>query len=65
MAGGPKWSTCAIEHELKKRDPVVFKDFSYTTFNVWIDHSQDKPKWSDKTLVCIKCGNNVGHANGG
>jgi hypothetical protein len=28
-AGGPNWSsTRAIEHELIKRDPVIFKDFS-------------------------------------
>ena len=64
-AGGPKWSTRAVERELKKRDPVVFKDFSHTTMNEWIDRSQDTPKWSDKTLVRIKRGNEVGHANGG
>jgi hypothetical protein len=65
MAGGPKWSVRAIERELKKKDPVVFKDFRHTTLNEWIDRSQDTPKWSDKTLVRIKHGNVVGHANGG
>jgi len=62
VAGGPNWSTRAIEHELKKKDPVVFKDFRRQTLDEWIDRSQDKPKWSDKTLARIKRGNDIGHA---
>jgi hypothetical protein len=64
-AGGPNWSTRAIEHELIKMDPVVFKDFRQQTLDEWIDHSQVKPRWSDKTLARIKRGNDIGHANGG
>jgi len=64
-AGGPNWSTRAIERELKKKDPIVFKDFRRQTLDEWIDRSQAKPRWSDKTLARIKRGNDIGHANGG
>jgi hypothetical protein len=64
-AGGPKWSTRAIERELKKKDPVTFKNFSQTTIDSWINRSGDVPKWSEKTLARVKRGNDTANHNGG
>lgn len=58
-AGGPQWSTRAIERELKKSDPEVFAKFSRTTIDKWIDRSGDHPQWSDKTLMRIQKGNDL------
>lgn len=65
MAGELNWSTWAIEWELIKKDSVVFKNFRHQTLDEWIDRSQYKPRWLDKTLARIKHGNDIGHANGG
>ena len=67
MAGSPNWSTQAIERELKKKDSVTFKAFSCKTLasDTWIDQSGNKLRWSDKTLVWIKKGNNVENLNAG
>ena len=65
MAGGPTWSTRAIERELKKKDSVTFKAFSRKTLDTWIDRSGNKPRWSDKTLARIKKGNDVENVNAG
>jgi hypothetical protein len=64
-AGGPKWSTRAIERELKKKDAVTFAKFSRTTLDEWIDRSGNVPRWSEKTLARIKQGNNVVNINAG
>jgi hypothetical protein len=65
MAGGPNWSTRAIERELKKKDSVSFEKFNRKTIDTWIDRSGNKPRWSDKTLVRIKKGNDVENPNAG
>lgn len=64
-AGGPKWSTRAIERELKKKDSVAFAKFSRTTLDDWIDRSGNMPRWSDRTLARIKQGNDTVNPNAG
>ena len=64
-AGGPNWSTRAIERELKKTDSATFANFSRTTLDEWIDRSGYTPRWSDKTLARIKRGNDVVNPNAG
>ena len=64
-SGGPKWSTQAIVNKLKKRDPETFQGLSHSTINRWIDRTGDKPKWSEKALEHIRCGNEPGHDNCG
>lgn len=63
LAGGPKWSTRAIERELRKKDSVTFAKFNRTTLDEWIDRSTNVPRWSDKTLARIKQGNDVVNPN--
>jgi hypothetical protein len=64
-AGGPRWSTRAIVHELNKKDQRSFGNLSHTTLNGWIDRSGSKPKWSETFLARLKHGNEPGHSNGG
>jgi hypothetical protein len=64
-SGGPKWSTRAIVHVLKKKDPKTFQGLSRTTINRWIDRTGNKPKWSERTLERVKRGNEPGHDNCG
>lgn len=63
-SGGPTWSTRAIIRELQKKDFATFKGLSRTTINGWIDRSQNKPRWSEKTLERVRKGNEPGHVNG-
>jgi len=63
--GGPRWSTCAIVHELQKRDYETFKGLCHTTLDEWIDRSGGKPKWSERMLERVKQGNTPGHDNKG
>lgn len=65
VTGDSKWSTRAIEQELKKSSPDVFRNFRHTTLNEWINYSGNQPRWSDKTLVQIKKGNDLGQENAG
>lgn len=60
-SGGPKWSTRAIVHALKKNDPKTFQGLSRSTIDRWIDRSGDKPKWSERTLERVRRGNEPGH----
>ena len=64
-AGGPRWSTRAIVHQLHKRDYRTFKGLCHTTLDAWIDGSGGKPKWSERTLERVKEGNTLGHNNKG
>lgn len=64
-SGGPTWSTWAIISELQKKDFATFQGLSRTMINGWIDQSQNKPCWSEKTLERVKKGNQPGHINGG
>lgn len=64
-AGGPRWSTRAIVHELNKRDPRTFGHLSHSTINGWIDRSGSKPKWTETFLIRLQHGNEPGHSKGG
>jgi hypothetical protein len=52
-AGGPNWSTRAIERELMKKDPVVFKDFRRQTLDEWIDRSQISQDGQTRLLLVL------------
>ena len=65
IAGGPKWSTRNIVNELKKKDHNTFAKLNRTTVDGWIDRTETKPKWSERTLERLKRGNDLGHSKGG
>lgn len=65
LAGGPQWSTRKIVRELKKKDLHTFAGLNRTTVNGWIDRTEAKPKWSERTLERLKRGNDLGHSKGG
>ena len=65
LSGGPKWSTQAIVHDLKKKDPKTFQGLSHSTINRWIDRTGDKPKWNERTLERVRRGNEPGYDNFG
>ena len=62
LVGGPLWCTRKIVRELEKKDPKTFAGLNRTTVDGWIDRTQAKPKWSEKTLERI---NDLGHSKGG
>ena len=64
-SGGPRWSTRAIVKALKKRDLETFQGLSCSTIDRWINCTGDKPRWSERTLEHVKCGNEPGHDNCG
>ena len=64
-SGGPRWSTRAIVHILKKNDPKTFQGLNRSTINRWIDCTGDKPIWSERTLERVRRGNEPGHDNCG
>ena len=64
-SGSPKWSTRAIVRTLKKKDPETFQGLGCSTIDGWIDRTSDKPKWSERKLERISCGNEPGNDNCG
>ena len=65
LAGGPQWSTRKIVLELKKKDYKTFAGLNRTTIDGWINRTEAKPKWSERTLERLKRGNDLGHSKGG
>ena len=54
---GWKMGASDIVNTAKRIDPVVFKGLSCTTVKSWIDHSGDKPRWTNAVLQKIDRGN--------
>ncbi|KAF7344777.1 DDE superfamily endonuclease [Mycena venus] len=64
-AVGSEMNITELLKVLKQKNFETFKGLAYSTVWGWIDHSGDKPRWSDRTIARAEAGNFQGRPNGG